>query len=104
MSKQSLKYIPHFYFCGMNRRLLFTHYSGISSHSQGSLYNGQQDIAKFYDVYDEWTQSTRGSDTINNYYEWLLLVKTESKRDNIWISFVEGLHRHAAIIACLLCT
>ena len=65
--------------------------------------NGQQDIAKFYDVYDEWTQSTRGSDTINNYYELLLLVKTKSKRDNIWISFVEGLHRHAAIITCLLC-
>ena len=28
----------------------------------------------------------------------------KKKRDNIWISFVEGLHRHAAIIACLLCT
>jgi hypothetical protein len=64
----------------------------------------QQEIAKFYDVYDEWTQSTRGSDMINNYYELLLLVKTKSKKDNIWISFVEGLHRHAAIITCLLCT
>ena len=31
--------------------------------------NGQQEIAKFYDVYDEWTQSTWGSDTINNYHE-----------------------------------
>jgi hypothetical protein len=50
---------------------------------------GQQEIAKFYDVY---------------YYELLLLVKTKSKKDNIWISYVEGLHRHAAIIACLLCT
>ena len=58
----------------------------------------------FYDVYDEWTQSTCGSDTINNYYKLLLLVKTKSKKDNVWISFVEGLHRHAAIIACLLCT
>jgi hypothetical protein len=31
--------------------------------------NGQKAIAMFYDVYDKWTQSTRGSDTINNYYE-----------------------------------
>ena len=65
---------------------------------------GQQDIAKFYDVSNEWNQLTWGSDTINNYYDLLLLVKTKSKRDNIWISFVEGLHRHAAIIICLLCT
>ena len=79
MSKQSLKYIPHFYFCGTNRGLLFTHYSGISSHSQGSSYNGQQDIAKFYDVFNEWTQSARGSDTINNYCEWLPLVKTKRR-------------------------
>ena len=65
--------------------------------------NGQQEIAKFYDVYDYWTQSTWGSDTINNYYQLLLLVKTKSKKDNFWISFVEGLHIHAAIITCLLC-
>ncbi len=49
--------------------------------------NGQKAIAVFYDVYDEWTQSTCGSDTITNYYELLLLVKTKSKKDNVWISF-----------------
>jgi hypothetical protein len=29
------------------------------------------------------------------------MVKTLSNRDLVWISFVEGLHRHAAIIMCL---
>ena len=27
-----------------------------------------------------------------------------SKNDNLWISFVEGLHRHAAIVICLTCS
>jgi hypothetical protein len=30
-------------------------------------------------------------------------VKTKSKNDKVWISFIECLHRHAAIIASLLC-
>jgi hypothetical protein len=30
-------------------------------------------------------------------------VKTKSKNDNVWISFIEGLHRHAAVLASLLC-
>ena len=34
----------------------------------------------------------------------LLLVKTKSQIDNLWVSFVEGLHWHAAMITCLLCT
>ena len=42
-------------------------------------------------------------DKINKYYDLLHLVKTQSKKDNIWISFIEGLHRHATTIACLLC-
>jgi len=65
---------------------------------------GQQAIANFYDVYDEWTTLSHSSDRINKYYKLLHLVKTKSKKDNIWISFFEGLHRHAATIACLLCT
>ncbi len=34
----------------------------------------------------------------------MVLVKTMSKKDNVWISFVEGLHRHAAIVMCLTCS
>jgi hypothetical protein len=30
-------------------------------------------------------------------------VKIKSKNDNVWISFIEGLHRYAAILASLLC-
>jgi hypothetical protein len=72
--------------------------------SDATTDKGQQAIANFYDVYAEWTTSSHGSDRIDKYYELLLLVKTKSKKDNIWISFLEGLHRHAATIACLLCT
>ncbi len=65
---------------------------------------GQQAIANFCDVYDEQTTSSHSSDRINKYYKLLHLVKTKSKKDNIWISFFEGRHRHAATIVCLLCT
>jgi hypothetical protein len=34
----------------------------------------------------------------------LVLVKTNSPVNFLWISFVEGLHRHAATILALLCT
>jgi hypothetical protein len=73
--------------------------------SNATTDKGQQAIANFYDVYDKWTTSSHSSDRIDKYYEFLLhLVKTKSKKDIIWISFFEGLHRHAATIACLLCT
>ncbi len=72
--------------------------------SDATTDEGQQAIANFYYVYDEWTTLSQSSDRIDKYYELLHLVKTKSKKDNIWISFFEGLHRHAATIACLLCT
>jgi hypothetical protein len=27
-----------------------------------------------------------------------------SKEDHVWISFVEALHQHAAIVMCLMCS
>jgi hypothetical protein len=48
---------------------------------------GQQAIANFYNVCDEWTTLSHSSDRIDKYYELLHLVKTKSKKDNIWISF-----------------
>jgi hypothetical protein len=33
----------------------------------------------------------------------LLLVKTKSQVDYLWVRFVEGLHWHSAMITCLLC-
>jgi hypothetical protein len=66
--------------------------------------DGLIEIATFYDVKDQWSNATsRQSFTINHYYEHLLMVKQSSTKDNIWMSFYEGLHRHAALMMCLLC-
>jgi hypothetical protein len=67
--------------------------------------NGLMEIATFYDVKDQWSNATSGqSFTINHYYELLLMVKKSSAKDNIWMSSYEGLHRHAALMMCLLCS
>jgi hypothetical protein len=38
----------------------------------------------------------------SRYYYLLFLVKAQSKKDNVWISFYEGLHRHASLLVTLL--
>ena len=43
MSKQNIMHIPHPYLWGLTDGHLFTHYSGISSHSQGSSYKVEDD-------------------------------------------------------------
>jgi hypothetical protein len=53
-------------------------------------------------VDDVWA-SKKETNTVQAYYELLCLVKTHSTKDSIWISFWEGMHRHAAIIMTLLC-
>lgn len=70
----------------------------------GTTAKGRNAIAKHYDVLSEWTSSTHEGDFLTQYYDLLLLVKTKSTRDNVWFSFVEGLHRHAAIVLSLLCS
>lgn len=72
--------------------------------NDGTTTEGRYAIAKHYDVLPEWTSSTHEKDFLTQYYNLLLLVKTKSKNDNVWFSFVEGLHRHAAIVLSLLCT
>jgi hypothetical protein len=67
--------------------------------------DGLMEIARFYDIKDQWSNATSGqSFTINHYYELLFMVRKSSTKDNIWISFNEGLHRHAALMLCLLCS
>jgi hypothetical protein len=67
--------------------------------------DGLMEIATFYDVKDQWSNATSGqSFTINHYYELLSMIKKSSTKDNIWMSFYEGLHRHAALTMCLLCS
>jgi hypothetical protein len=65
--------------------------------------DGQNTIAQHYGVLDEWTVSKHEGDHVDTCFELLLLVKTKSKNDKVWISFIEGLHRHTAIFANLLC-
>ena len=64
--------------------------------------DGQNAISQHYGVLDEWTASKHEGDHVDTYHKLLLLVKTKSKTNNVWISFIEGLHRHAAILASLL--
>ncbi len=64
------------------------------------------DIQKVCDLtmfYDKWTASKHKGDHVDTYFKLLLLVKTKSKNEKVWISVIEGLHMHAAIFASLLC-
>jgi hypothetical protein len=36
--------------------------------------------------------------------ETVMWKTTMKKQDNVWISFIEGLHQHAAIVMCLTCS
>jgi hypothetical protein len=51
-----------------------------------------------------WKDIAEPDCDFERYLNLLLLVKTKSQVDNLWVSFVEGLHWHAAMITCLLCT
>jgi hypothetical protein len=59
--------------------------------------DGQNAITQHYGVLDKWSTSKHEGDHVDTYFELLLLMKTKSKNDKVWISFIEGLHRHAAI-------
>jgi hypothetical protein len=64
---------------------------------------GLQEIASFYEVSNEWEKATAEQTfEIKHYFDLLLMVKKQSEKDHVWISFYEGLHRHAALMMCLL--
>jgi hypothetical protein len=65
---------------------------------------GQNRIAAYFQVTDEWDKIKEDSDCVQAYYDLLRIVKRHSNNDEIYISFWEGLHRHAAIIMALLCS
>ena len=74
---------------------------------------GERKIAKYFNVETKWIslledyEEQDGKTTLSGfkrYFELLFLVKSESKRDEVWFSFFEGMHRHAAIVAGLLCS
>ena len=69
--------------------------------------DGMNAVAKRYGLVNEWWDTIKESKEDNHatkFYKLLVLVKTTSKKDNVWISFVDGLHRHAAIVICLTCS
>jgi len=65
---------------------------------------GQDRIAAYFDVEAFWNQIRDDNDRVQAYYGLLQIVKTHSNKDNIYISFWEGLHRHAALVMALLCS
>jgi hypothetical protein len=65
------------------------------------------EVVKRYGLVNEWRDTIKESkegDCATKYYKLLVLVKTMSKNDKVWISLVEGLHQHAAIVMCLTCS
>ena len=65
---------------------------------------GRNAIAKYFGVNEEWGNVKSKATPNEQYYQLLYLVKTKSKKDTLWISFIEGLHRHAAMVMSLLCS
>ncbi len=72
--------------------------------SDGTTKEGQDRIADYYQVGKLWKQMDKSECNYQRYFQLLRLVKVNSPVDFLWVSFVEGLHRHAATILALLCT
>jgi len=72
--------------------------------SDGTTKEGHDRIADFYQVTELWKQMEKNECNYERYFKLLQLVKMDSPADYLWVSFVEGLHRHAATILALLCT
>jgi hypothetical protein len=73
-----------------------------------STIEGQDFIAEYYGI-SNWAQLKEkgGKDGViqnqaDSYFYLLKSVKAKSNKDNVWISFYEGHHRHAALLITLL--
>ena len=65
----------------------------------------QVDNGRWKELLQEWQEKHKTPLTgFQQYYELLYHVKSRSRNDNIWFSFFEGMHRHAAIVAGLVCS
>ncbi len=72
---------------------------------------GEDDVAKYFKVQKQWNEllfqcKEDGKVVIGfeRYCKLLFLVKSTSQVGHIWLSFFEGMHRHAAISAGLVCS
>jgi hypothetical protein len=75
--------------------------------------DGQDEVAKYFQVkkqkdalLDQWHEEKKVIIGFKRYYELLFFVKSVSEVDHVWFSFfkVKGMHRHAAIVAGLVCS
>jgi len=69
--------------------------------------DGMTTVAKYYNIEDQWNAYLKEHERdtqATKYYVLLSIVKSNSPSDRLYVSFVEGLHRHAAIILCLTCS
>ena len=73
--------------------------------------HGENKVAEYFQVenawellLEKWQQDNQNLTGFRRYYELLFLVKSRSKCDRVWFSFFEGMHRHAAIVAGLVCS
>ncbi len=69
---------------------------------------GMDVVAQYYKAEKHWEgiKRSKGMQTTwaENYFQLLMIVKTMSAFDNVWVSFTEGLHCHTAILFCLTCS
>ena len=78
--------------------------------TDAAMESRQNEVAKYFGVEnqwnqlnDKWIQKQEAPTGYKRYYELLFLIKSESKKDHIWVRFFEGMHCHAAIVWGLLC-
>ena len=72
---------------------------------------GERKVVKYFNIeqkweclLEEWEDQNKTVTGFKRYFELLFLVKSKSKIDEVWFSFFEGMHQHAAIVAGLLCS
>jgi hypothetical protein len=69
---------------------------------------GMNRVAKYYRVEQDWNDNKNSNGMHHTrpekYFILLMIVKTKSDVNNIWVSFIEGLHQHSGILFCLLCS
>ncbi len=65
-------------------------------------------VAKYYTVEQDWNSYNNSNGMHHTRpekcFNLLMIVKTKSDVNNVWVSFIEGLHQHSAILFCLMCS
>jgi hypothetical protein len=79
--------------------------------TNASMDDGEYDVATYFKVQKQWNEllfQWKEEEKViigfKRYYKLLFLVKSTRQVDHIWFSFFKGMHRHAAIVAGLVCS